>query len=776
MEERYDASSPDDVMVMIDVDYYVDMNEFLTNNFKPTILYTICPESVADNGVDNAAFTFIDDKICMKVSGGAEFSHEVWDYSGDCITAEDWKWKPIFKWFGWWQLHQCIYLVERRKVSKHRYMVCLTPVKRRISSFGRDPWIESRLLKRYRVCDGPFTRLSILSENGEVLVSTGRQGDYSSVTISCAVDAALAVTARRGKVDPSIPSMASWIEGDKIGASILVEYHTYASGRGIISLNPSQWTFLVGPGVRTYKFTSNGIYDDDSKPGLQPFMYPLWHGAYAPAKDKASEERCIQGRIVDVKPPDDLEADPFIERCMTEFVDLFCGETCLFPVDHNYVYECQSRPQQRRLLNDAGNFGKAIKRVVKAFIKKEAYGGLNDPRNISTVHQVDKLEWARYMYAFGNFLKTKPWYAFGKTPKTIAGKVAELCTTAEEVVLSDFSRMDGRVSGILRDLERSVCLRLFATERANVSELLRSQQNLTGFLPLGTMYRSGTSRLSGSAETSGFNTLASAFVSYVAIRRTRAPSGAFYGQSNPKEAYQRLGIYGGDDGFTTDVSPEQYQWAARAVGQLLTASIVKRGDIGVNFLSRYYSPDVWTGSASSCCDLPRILKKFHTTVSLPDNIPNSRKLVEKSMGMLMTDANTPVIGELAQLAIGLSKRAASRTDVLNVRSWWSGFEPGEQFPNENHGGWMEAYVAWASPGLDVNLFRQWLSTCESLDDLLHAPLCHEVEEPPAGKVPALIEGREISPPAAPAPTSDRKLKRRERGKPLKPLTKTNKSN
>ena len=100
-----------------------------------------------------------------------------------------------------------------------------------------------------------------------------------------------------------------------------------------------------------------------------------------------------------------------------------------------------------------------------------------------------------------------------------------------------------------------------------------------------------------------------------------------------KWRWERLGLYGGDDGLTPDVTPEHCSLAAKEIGQDLTTEPVNRGELGIKFLARHYSPYVWNGDANSMCDVKRQLDKFHITVNLGTVSPTTR-LLEKFGDML----------------------------------------------------------------------------------------------------------------------------------------------
>jgi len=536
----------------------------------------------------------------------------------------------------------------------------------------------------------------------------------------------------------------SYIEGDdlaarKVQASALLAYH-----RGIApEVKPGEAVvFPVEKSVRNYDF---GVvsFNPESKQTLLAFMSPIIHGAFSPLLSASNEEACISGRITNlVHKRGELTLTEFLNRVMNEFVDLLLPEKHVMePVDLDEVYERQNRPTQRQILD--ASMPNEPERIIKSFIKKEAYQEPKEPRPISTINGVDKRDYSSYIYPLADHIKSMDWYAFGKTPVNIANRITEVLSEASSAVNTDFSRFDGRVSELLRDLERRVLIAAFRSCYAHViSELHSSQFNQPAIGTLGTRYNTGYARASGSPETAAFNSIANAFVAYLTFRMTRLNGGFI----TPSEAWKRLGLYGGDDGLTADVDPATYSKASSLLGLKLDVELINRGCEGISFLSRMYGPHVWYGDANSCSDLPRQLSKIHTTVQLPPNVSSLDKLLEKARAFYLTDANTPILGEFVSRIISLHGKCIEMQDsTARMRSWNSLFPKDVQYPNIDHD-WMEAYAerALGKFGFDFELFRSWLSSVKRLEDFLSPPLCAEPKEPEV-KVPMVVDEDVVEP-------------------------------
>lgn len=329
----------------------------------------------------------------------------------------------------------------------------------------------------------------------------------------------------------------------------------------------------------------------------------------------------------------------------------------------------------------------------------------------------------------------------------VAQRVCDVLADANACVNTDFSRFDGHVSPALRQLEEAIMLRAFRPKYTNeLLDLQRSQYKMRGFGRFGSKYETGTARCSGSPETSAFNSIANAFVAYLALRMDRR-DGSY---AEPTEAWRRLGIYGGDDGLTADISPAAYVKAASSLGQKLDIQPVLRGNYGVKFLARCYGPDVWFGDPNSICDLGRQLSKFHTTVSMPSTITPEDKLFEKTRAYLLTDRNTPIIGDL----LGRIERldpvgVCSKHKSSNYMTVWNAdLDASAQYPNdESVRGWAGLAVEelTAQYGFRVGDFLVWLSKVATVQDIITSmpKLCDDPT--PTTKVPVVVDGRVVSP-------------------------------
>jgi len=732
-----DVVAPNQLRCMVDVDYYVDMPSTLGKTANVTMLYTLTPESVCDNTVD-MAFTFDEaNNVVMQYTGGAVYKHGLWNYGTDALLVTYWPWwSPI-------PLRVTTYLVERRGVRAHRSIVLLIP----IQSWGfLAAWIAKLLfdeqqLKRLVVVHDGFLRLQVHRKDG-LFVSTGKPNSYSCATVNAVVDSQTARLSEIGATTLSVPTILSMVDSDRGVAANLVAYH-----RATLSAKLDT-TFPVELGVRAFQ-SSAKYFDPDAKPSVKPFMPPLMHGTFAPTRTLANDAAAIQYRITDVKNTE-FKVDERMQRIMSEFAELLVNEHEAHPVEVSDVFEKQNRPEQRRILTLA-EVAWQLPRKISSFMKAECYAEPNAPRNISTINPTDKLYYSRFMYGLAEVMHRHPWYAFGCTPVEIAARVAHVVSGANMVIETDFSKFDGHVSNLLRLLEQTILLRAFAPSyHTMLLDLHRAQYDMKGYTTFGVKYNSGTSRASGSPETSLFNTLCNAFVSYFAIRTMNR------GVYQAAEAWARLGIYGGDDGLTANIPARQLIFAAGLVGQELTCETLTRDERpSVKFLARYYTPDVWDGKEDSMCDLARQLAKFHTTVILTSDITPKMKLIAKCRSFNMSDGQTPVIGELCEKVMSLATRAElvvidrKQQQIARMLPWSS--RPDNNYPNDV-GNWGNSVAE--SLGIDMQRFFLWIERVESLDELLATvPLIVE-PRPARPKIPVYVDEQLIIPPIRRAAASE----------------------
>jgi len=712
---------------MVDVDQYVDMNYYCTTYFNPVLIYTFQPGAVACSEGEYG-FTFdAKNRVHYLVDGGGGYGHKVWNYSGDSLKFK-WKVFGITLWLN-------VYQLERKQMDDHHQVVLLVP----LASFGgiwaqvADYFLEGKSLQRFSLVHGEYLRMT-KKTTGKITTYTGRVGAYSCAAVPAAVDDELASVTRTSKVGLSLPMVKKKMGDDWTGAEILYEYHK-------LHTNPRvpQLTYHLDKHVRSYQWY-DADYDPEARPCIQSFMNALVPEAFAPSKCKSNDTRAVKTRVIDQRNVTHLT--PHLMKVIEEFWDFTLGERVgtLHPVDEEYLRAKQAKPSQQRILDNAEYLDADHK--IASFSKAEAHTAVNDGRIVSTVNGVTKRDYSLYCYALSEVVKDNEWYAFSKTPEQVAQRVAEVCVKAKKsATKSDATRMDGNWSEVARYFERRGMMKAFRpVYHDDLNEQMDHIVNGLGATSFGVVYKTLLSKLSGEPGTSLGNTALNACITYATFRAMKKDVGTFY---TPQEAWESLGVYGGDDGLTGDIAPSVYVRTAKKFGQKYVADPVMRGAFGIEFLARQYSRDIWWGELNSCCMFLRTLSKFHTTVAMPSSITPAEKLFDKAYALYLTDKHSPVIGELVTRVVELCKDK----EFKNLNSAWRvSFEADVQYPNEPCE-WMEYLFTEELPDFDVKSFREWIPTA-SMEQILNAPAFMLQREPKMKPGVAVVDGDIImSPPA-----------------------------
>lgn len=738
-EFHFDCTSQ--AAVLIDVDYYIDMPTLMARHPGTYIVMAFQPTAVAKS-VGEYTFRFLEDnRVLYQVSGGAEYTHHVWDYAGDTFLVEDVRYlsKTV-----------CAYHIDRKFVDEHHCLILFSLIGcYEMPSVIPTSWtLEGRALTRMRpIADGHVV-MDIVQQDGRYR-SVAMIGDYTAVTLPRAqYDAVRAVAvAAKQMVSPATvasniaPASAVGLPTERMPpghAAILTNYL-----RSVIPHSPP----VVYPPTDCVLPIYFAKHDYDAPVPLAGFGSPLIGPCYAYATSIASDDRCIQGRVEafqDDDPRVEGPVPPTLAGYMVEFAERLIPIPHVgVPVDHDYVREKQPRPNQRSRLNEAEVTGPFYKRAWSAFVKKETAVKPSDPRNISQGAPMTNLKYSCFMYAFHNVVMSEQeWYAFNKTPAECAQRVCDVLAEALHSVLADGSRFDGHVNRRARIFERICMLRFFSRQyHSDLNEAMDEQIGVPGTTTEGRRYHSGYGRGSGSLETADFNSILTAFIDYCAWRNTLV-NGA---KCSPDEAWARLGIYGGDDSLAGAVDPKALKKSSELMGQDYEIKVVRRGEIGVEFLNRQFSPDVWNGDVNSMANPSRLLSKLWVG---PAKLHQPlQRFAERISGYYRMDRNSPVIGEITRVAHELLGDFVEG----ELMPWDGKFSLESNWPNEDESGWMIEVFNASIPDFDFDRFQQWICEVRYHEDanmLLRAPLCTASPDsyPPVKQ--ACVVGEELMTPAA----------------------------
>jgi hypothetical protein len=728
-----------DAIVMIDVDYYVDMNAFLLKHNHPVLLYTFQPETTGGSYNEyNFAFD-ADNNVTYSLQGATTFKHKVWNYIGDVTHVsgdipryfED---KPFYKRIFKYNRRNLVTKTYRLMKISHglnRAIVCLVPL---YTSRGYDSMLVNILmptkpLETLSVAEpNGFARMKIMKDN-KLFVSTSFIDTAFSCVLPYHVDVELYSKAQRtnalyyANIKKTVEAHKSLYNTDFDAAAASEIVLTYRlSEQSLHPLTLVDAPLLLSKGVHHF-LVHNSPYEsneDITKPTMLSFMKPIIDLALAPIKNTTAEKQAIHERVFDNTK---LKQPNWFTMFCNEFIDFIIPDSIantIEPVTMDIVYERQNSPSQKAILNRAQVLSIPAKGLTKSFLKTESVLKLGPARLVSTADDYTKLHSSTFMYALADHLKTFDWYAPGKSPLKIAQRIVNICEDAETACASDFSKFDGHCSLFLRKLQIGIMLKAFPSSyHEHIMAMYRNEVDLLGIGQFNTQYDTYYSILSGLPSTSSFGTLGSAFITYCSFRRTKSYGSGFI---EPETAWSKLGIYGGDDGFTSNLGSEVFTDTAKKLGQVVTVDIIKRGELGVTFLSRNFGPDVWTGDLSSCCSVLRTVSKFHTHVRRPENFKPWEFLCMKAYAYYLTDRDSPIIGPLVQRVKELASPEYMESLEHNKdhMSWFSWFKT-DNWPQYSTEWMLSTIEDIDNLGFNHDDYHKWLAECKTLDDLMDCP-------------------------------------------------------
>jgi hypothetical protein len=297
--------------------------------------------------------------------------------------------------------------------------------------------------------------------------------------------------------------------------------------------------------------------------------------------------------------------------------------------------------------------------------------------------------------------------------------------------------MDGRVSTVGRVVTEMIYRRGFQPG-PELDAMLKGKTNrplrcaIRGTEECISVDSSGTSRLSGEAGTSFDNTAEGAFMAFHSFYKMH---GCYVKAAVALDSC----LFGGDDSFMPGMVENNYKLSGRALGHVVTGETIWRGKPGVNFLSRFFSPQVWLGDDSSCSDILRQIRKFHTTATV--GAKPRLKLLEKARSFALTDWHTPIIGDIVRQVhlIQGGFIALKYDESVKTERWWDRYPIQVQFPNRE-GTWMQDIVTETMPEFNYGSFQHWIQGCTTLEQVMEGYGMEEEPRPkPADVVSSIIE-------------------------------------
>jgi hypothetical protein len=619
-----DDISDNSVLLFTDVDYYCDMNIWL-KHFKPIVMYTMVPTKAAHRNLDHSYF-IQDNEIHHQVRGGATYCHKVWDYDCDTLAVIDDDGNLL-------TFHVSQHILD---ADPDRRIVTILPSACVPAGYHDHLKYQNGLQYRKYTKDGVNVVFNHITDE----MSLSKNGSSHSVEINGSLYSAICSRLQNKTTPPVIADIerlmsANGVKNASILAPLLFE---------LVVQNEFHPT-VVPTNVLPCCFEPIGkLATEDMKNPGREFSNPLVpEPSMFAARGVNSDEACIVGRVESVS--NDKTPGRSIKQYATEFVELLVPNAGTgAPWSVADVRAAQNKPQQRqRYLKTEASLSTISKNTLTAFQKSEPYTSSNDPRNITTCSPELTTMASCFVYAFkSDILKRQPWYGPGKTPAQQAKRLRKV--TNNGCLSSDISRLDGRMSRFLQSIYKRAMMRWlhhdYRNEYHHWHQQIYTQSATTSN---GRRYNAGFSTRSGSPITTDTNTLGgNAFIDYCALRSL--------GYS-PKQAWEMLGLYVGDDG-----ARNQTAGLDRAIIQIATEVGLKYEievcDAGepIKFCGRIY-PNIKT-SFSSYQDLKRTIPKLH--LSSNKNVTDEQAAVNKASGYIVTDKNTPIVGDWARKVLSLS--------------------------------------------------------------------------------------------------------------------------
>lgn len=449
----------------------------------------------------------------------------------------------------------------------------------------------------------------------------------------------------------------------------------------------------------------------DAKPSMEMFMGGVIdRGSYHAIHDRTNTEIAVKLRVTDYAQKEPLPArgQPKRDQYAEEFYSHIVGQTAGAEVLDNLdaILEKQKRPGQKVNIDEAKRYMSMLpeagqERVMDAFLKAEALKKPADPRLITVATATVKLINSLIAYRVTALMKKQLWYAFGVSPIGVAQRIVKIMYGAATATPSDYTRYDATIKEEMRKADRSFLRKLF---RPGHHEVVLNNYNrvygneVRARTDRGSVkYPQGASQASGDPFTSCLHTARNGLIVYSGLRMSGMSKG---------EALTFLdehGIYGGDDGLTSDLPPGVLEAGAELWGVIVKVEVKQRGE-HVDFLSRIYGPGVWSGDSDNCAALERALIKFPVTTKI-HGIDTRLLAHYKATSAICNDPYTPILGDWAATVGAATARVADsysdgakQNTVTAMRLWnlrWCEGNPnlGYQAHMSGTPSWMRDYAA-----------------------------------------------------------------------------------
>lgn len=630
---RQDDITADSVLIMIDVDYYAGMHHYLSYGV-PILMFTFAPDSVSGVVPDGYYVTNSDSSVTYHVTGGATYTHHLWDYRTDYLRHTMLSETIIYTVDSW----LC--------PDTTRQIIALVPTVRIPHVFGLlySLFTSGFGLRRKQYSYSKSVVWNRYFKDGKVWLSIGLVGHDQCVDLPESTYEAIKIRFVNSK-HKEISTIERMLSSEKIDKPGILGAILFKLLQDDVDITPGDVTLSTGfvPSVAVHYQAIGPLVTEDGNLYARIVAPPIvTEDAEVPVESFNNDVACIEGRITMVE--NNVVPPPIYDQYATEYVKWLIGDAagtgC--PVSYDYVQEKQNTAVQRaRAERERMWLGTDPEFRVKAFQKRETYAKVTDPRNISTVPGDQLARLSQFTYAFKeDVLKKHKWYQPCNTPQEIAACVQELCDYFEKIEENDQERFDGHHSRWIRVNVEFASYKCWVRQeyRNEVSALLRSELRAKAVTKSGFRYNTGNTRLSGSSVTTDGNTGNNGFMNFCVARLS--------GLEPHEIKWHHIGLCFGDDGGR-GFSNGLFAKVCQDLGFRVKTIIRTKGEPFV-FLGRVFL-DPWNSNLS-IQDPVRTIRKLHLTMTSND-VPAHIAAASRALGYLATDATTPIIGSYCRAVL-----------------------------------------------------------------------------------------------------------------------------
>lgn len=713
---REDPIEKGDVVIGIDIDYYLSNVDKYLGNPVPAIFHTFVPMTVAGKDGE-ATFRIENNKVVYDVPGGNRWEHEVWNWTaaGEFIEFRAPGWKPwLLSFLGFEKIvYQKVHHARPWIDCPQRALVWLIPQ----YSCWRFSWLDNhifaRRLERMRFQDPTHPGWNILVHSvtektvGEYdVISLGREGEDAHVEIQkMHFDTLMALG--------SAQSVASRMVGmgykEPMVQALVQQYYRKAPRENI---DPERTLRSAGPRAH-WPLTMEAEYPEIS---YRSYSSPLTSDPNMVPQIKRWEalSQSIERRVTDVAnhkvPPAKYN------RYANEFARVIVpvrGQ--VIPYCLEQTMEMLDKPsQQLGIKQILETVDMDPKRRWETFIKNEPCN--KAPRMIAAAADFRfLLQYSSHTLAVRDAIlhdeRHQHWFCPGKTPVQIAETLQEFVSGIDTAIETDFSNLDGTVSvWMQRNIGQAIYLRATHPDYQKESQRLQDFEITAPARAkrFNFAYEPGVGVKSGSPTTCDKNTLYGEFVEFCALREV-------YPEREPEELLPLFGPKFGDDGVSDVRLKRKIMQVCEALG--LTIKIEKPDPAqGICFLARVF-PDIHK-TLTSFQDPLRTWRKLHLTARDP-NIPIADAATDRLEGYLVTDRLTPITSDYANAVIKYYSDSVSSKEIRDARKSRNKEKPywcyGDAAIPEANAACAAHNASWPQDAADTELMIQCISARVGVD-------------------------------------------------------------